>query len=338
MAVGKLDDNISISWHINHEVVPFGGGIALYSHVARDRTCLTSPERSLPIADRYSGSLHTASVVEYVNNNCGTFLTASGGLTVAGLLEQHILHDLFWPSGEQRECERIKMPSKEQFFSEYLIRSKPVIIEDGLLEWPALQKWTQDFFYKEFGDQFVHIKLTPDGTFEGVESASLWEDYGSFVIPDVVKRQLEFPDLVVVRPATQELKFADFLNSLSSQNYSAYLEYSSIPEYLPQLEQDLSELPIVTDLLTRRHLNIWLSDGNTLGKLHFDPYDNLLCQVSSHNYNGALMCACLLVRLEERKRSQCLTLITIITYMKLTSRRPFWASILPLIGSVVNGY
>jgi len=279
VVVGKLEDNISISWRVNHEVVPFDGGIALYAHVPRDRTCLMNTQRLTPIADRYSDSLYTTNIVEYVNKRCGTFLTTSGNLTEAGLLEQHILHNLFEPSSENKQCERIKMTSKENFFSEYLIQSKPVIIEGGLQEWPALQKWTQEFFYEEFGEQSVHIKLTPDGIFEGVESASLWENYDNFVIPDLVKQQLEYPDLVVVRPATQELKFGDFLNSLSSQNYSAYLEYSSIPEYLPQLEQDLSELPIVTDLLTRRHLNIWLSDGNTLGKLHFDPYDNLLCQV-----------------------------------------------------------
>ena len=60
---------------------------------------------------------------------------------------------------------------------------------------------------------------------------------------------------------------------------SAYLEYSSIPNYLPELEQNVEEFPFVQGLLKRRHLNIWLSDGNTLGKLHFDPFDNFLCQV-----------------------------------------------------------
>lgn len=33
-------------------------------------------------------------------------------------------------------------------------------------------------------------------------------------------------------------------------------------------------------VLKRRHLNIWLSNGNTLGKLHYDPFDNFLCQIS----------------------------------------------------------
>ena len=163
---------------------------------------------------------------------------------------------------------------------DYLMRSKPVIIEDGLQSWPAVSKWTNEFLNEQYGDDIVHIKLTPDGEFEGVENASLWEDYENFDIPAEVKAQLQFSDLVVVRPATQEVKFSEFLAIISSpSNYSAYLEYSSIPEYMPLLEQDLYELPMVTGMLTQQHLNIWLSDGNTLGKLHFDPYDNLLCQV-----------------------------------------------------------
>lgn len=77
------------------------------------------------------------------------------------------------------------------------------------------------------------------------------------------------------------MKFSDFLELITSGNssYSAYLEYSSIPHYMPKLEDDILELPFVENLLERRHLNIWLSDGNTLGKLHFDPFDNFLCQV-----------------------------------------------------------
>ncbi|KAL8618973.1 hypothetical protein ACOMHN_018356 [Nucella lapillus] len=34
------------------------------------------------------------------------------------------------------------------------------------------------------------------------------------------------------------------------------------------------------NVLKLAHLNIWLSDGNTLGKAHFDPFDNFLCQIS----------------------------------------------------------
>lgn len=280
IVVDQLEDNMTISWRNNEEGVTFNGDIALYTHVPKDRTCLISYSKPVYVADRYPGRLVAADVVNYVNDKCGTFLTANGVLNAAGLLEQYIVNNVFEPTVEFSECERIKMPSQGGFFTDYLMRSKPVIIEDGLQSWPAISKWTNEYLNEQFGDDIVHIKLTPDGQFEGVESASLWEDYKEFVIPSKIKEQLQFSDLVVVRPATQEVKFSEFLSIISSpSNYSAYLEYSSIPEYMPQLEYDLHELPMVTGVLTRRHLNIWLSDGNTLGKLHFDPYDNLLCQV-----------------------------------------------------------
>jgi jumonji domain-containing protein 7 len=81
------------------------------------------------------------------------------------------------------------------------------------------------------------------------------------------------------------MKFSEFLDLITwaaeqpARNVSAYLEYSSIPEYMPELKDDLSEFEFVRNRLTLRHLNIWLSDGNTLGRLHFDPFDNFLCQV-----------------------------------------------------------
>lgn len=280
IVVDELQDNVTVSWRANEEGVTCNGDIALYTRVPKDRTCLITYSKPVYVAERYPGRLVIADVINYVNEKCGTFLTATGELSAAGLLEQYIVHNMFEQTAELRECERIKMPSRGEFFTDYLMTSKPVIIEDGLQSWPAITKWTNEFLNEQFGDDIVHIKLTPDGEFEGVESASLWEDHENFVIPNEVKRQLQFSDLVVVRPATQELKFSEFLSIISSpSNYSAYLEYSSIPEYMPLLEQDLYELPMVTGVLTLRHLNIWLSDGNTLGKLHFDPYDNLLCQV-----------------------------------------------------------
>ena len=129
----------------------------------------------------------------------------------------------------------------------------------------------------------VHVKLTEHGEFEGVESAFLWPGYTPDWIPLEVREKLPFPDLVVVRPATAEMKFSEFIDLVSvgsnKTGISAYLEYSSIPYYMPEIEDDIIEPLFVKNLLERRHLNMWLSDGNTLGKLHFDPYDNFLCQV-----------------------------------------------------------
>lgn len=124
--------------------------------------------------------------------------------------------------------------------------------------------------------------MTSDGVFEGCDQAKHFSNFKTFHIPEFVAKQLPFPDLVVVRPATMNLNFSSFMDMIlrpPKTNMSAYLEYSSIPDHMPELEQDISEFDFVKNILTRRHLNIWLSNGNTLGKLHFDPYENFLCQV-----------------------------------------------------------
>jgi len=183
------------------------------------------------------------------------------------------------------KCDKIEMPSKNEFFHDFLKISKPVIIKNAINDWPALKKWSNHFLKSQYGMQKVHIKLTPQGEFEGVDKASNFKNYKSFSIPEFVKEQLLFPDLVVVRPATANMNFSKFLDLVSSvsngskKNFSAYLEYSSLSDIIPELEDDIEELPLLKDYLELKHQNIWLSDGNTLGKLHFDPFDNFLCQV-----------------------------------------------------------
>ncbi|XP_041367091.1 bifunctional peptidase and (3S)-lysyl hydroxylase Jmjd7-like [Gigantopelta aegis] len=184
------------------------------------------------------------------------------------------------------QCEKIPLPSRSEFFNEFLSLSKPVIIQGAMSDWAAFKKWTNKFLRKKFGNRTVHVKLTPGGEYEGVEKTSLWENFKAFKIPPSVFRQLHFPDLVVVRPATQNVKFSEFMDIVESvstgklRNVSAYLEYTSVDQYMPELKKDLKEMPFFTDLLELKHLNMWLSDGNTLGKTHFDPFDNFLCQIS----------------------------------------------------------
>ena len=185
------------------------------------------------------------------------------------------------------KCERISMPSKEEFINDYLTRSKPVIITGAIHDWPAVSKWTNEFFRKQYGEREVHIKLTPKGEYEGIEPVEIWESHKTFKIPAEVLKQLPYPDLVMVRPATLNMNFSEFLDLIQNiskgvlTNVSAYLEYTSIADYFPDLKEDVAEIPLLKDVLQLASLNIWLSDGNTLGKAHFDPFDNFLCQVST---------------------------------------------------------
>ncbi len=256
--------------------------IAFYERELKDRTCLLSPPKTKYYAHSYAGQLNVEVLVQYVNEKCHTFRTPHGHLTPGGLFHGHIMENLYTPDQPIENCAELnRMPSKMEFFTEYLFRSRPVIIKNAYKDSIPIRKWTREYLRQTFGQKHIHIKLTDDGVFEGVESAHLWRHHHKQHIPPNVKSQLKFPDLVVVRPATSEMLFSDFLDLISSGNvsYSAYLEYSSIPYHMRELEEDIHELPFLDGELERRQLNMWLSDGNTLGKLHFDPYDNFLCMV-----------------------------------------------------------
>ena len=256
--------------------------LAFYELSPKDRNCLLSPPKTRFGADPYHGLVMTSLLVQFVNEKCTVFRTLQGSMNEAGMFHSHIMANMYNSDKMVGECMRIDVPDQKTFFQNFLFRSRPVIIEGGAKHWPAMTKWSNEYLKELYGSKRIHIKLTEDGNFEGVEDAKLWESYHSDWIPETVRVQLPYPDLVVVRPATAEMKFSDFLDYIISENrtYSAYLEYSSIPFHLPLLENDVKEMKFLGGLLERKHLNIWLSDGNTLGKLHFDPFDNFLCQVS----------------------------------------------------------
>lgn len=300
------------------------GNIVLFRKVTKDRTCLLPSTRKQSMAPAIlKGINDLATLVDFVNDGCETYFSTSGGPSIEGLHRNEILRTLFHVKNISNiqsrkvfppqlpqfcevkdqscsdmnhmfhpnppkipECEKIDLPSKNSFFHDYVKISKPVIFKNVLRNWPAFSKWTNSYLREKYGENNIHIKLTPLGEYEGVEPRNMWENHEKLKIPQSVLNQLAFPDLVVVRPATKNLNFSSFMDIVekvsngSIKDMSAYLEYSSIPDHLPELEDDILEEMLFQGLLKRNHLNIWLSDGRTLGKLHFDQYDNLLCQVN----------------------------------------------------------
>ncbi|CAD5126177.1 DgyrCDS14347 [Dimorphilus gyrociliatus] len=283
-----------------------------------DRSCLLMPSHvfASPKPVPYKGIMSLNYLVEFINSLCSTFRQVDGTLDAKGKRKESILRDVYKVTGrtieelykkypnslnahfvradqmnnEMSQCEIYnKPPSAKEFFDKFLTKSKPVIFKGLANNWKALEDWKNNYIREKLSNQVVHIKLTPKGDFEGVESAKLWEDYESLEIPEKVRKQLEFPDLVVVRPAPANMKMKEFLDIIeytgslknyTMRNISAYMEYSSISEYMPDMLNYIEEPEFIKEYLDKEHTNSWLSDGHTIGRLHFDPYDNLLCQVS----------------------------------------------------------
>ena len=68
-----------------------------------------------------------------------------------------------------------------------------------------MKKWTSEFLATKFGSKMVRVAFAPYGEYEGCEKAENFDDFKEFTFPDAVKSQLQFPDLVVVRPAFREI-------------------------------------------------------------------------------------------------------------------------------------
>lgn len=278
-------------------------GLAYFPRRQRDLSCLHPPPKVAPKAEPVTGVFSAEQLVEFVNSHCGTYRSLGGSFNSVGQRREELLATLYdVPDGddsqsEVEQCKRVSGLSRDEFFKQYMSISKPVIVENALANWTAVTKWSNSFFYDHFGARRVHVKLSPDGEFEGCEPDSVWAGHSERRMPAHVRQQIEFPDLVVVRPATADVPFSAFMDHITSRkrphdvysrisrsaaggNVSAYLEYTSIPNYMPELENDISPMPFLPKGVRREHLNLWLSNGNTLGKLHFDPYDNILAQVS----------------------------------------------------------
>lgn len=267
-----------------------------------DRSCLLTP---LPIGPSSSDvnvleikpGVDLEDTVEFVNDICNTQRDVNGKLNMKGHHKQYILNNLYSVGSKTSwilhksagapiaQCEKTFIKSWDQFFADYLQISKPVIITGATDGWKAHTKWTKEFLRHKYGNRTVHIKMSPTKDYEGIESADLWDNYDQFAIPEQVKEKLKFPDLVVPRPAPVNMNFTDFLDLIENiangtvKNASAYLEYSSIKSYFPEMLEDVNEMPFVKGKLKLLHSNLWLSDGDTVGKLHFDPFDNFLCMI-----------------------------------------------------------
>lgn len=134
----------------------------------------------------------------------------------------------------------------------------------------------------------AHVKASPGGVFEGPHPAWWWgpgsnDSQGHWRptdIPAGIAEQLVTQDTVVHRPADLSMSMADWLRHLRSagqehEQSAWYIEYFSETQGMESVWDGLHtpEMPAQLDL---QHRNLWFSPGGTLGKAHFDAFENIL--------------------------------------------------------------
>jgi hypothetical protein len=148
--------------------------------------------------------------------------------------------------------------SVKEFKKQFFKADKPVVIEGCMEGWAALHKWSEPCWWRrEHGHRTVPIEL-------GVHAAG--------TLRERLMTLAEFVDEHLDRAPEEETACCP-----------AYLAQHTLLDQIPQLMDDVT-VPVYCQAGSHEVTNLWLGTAATATTLHFDSYDNLLCQVAGYKY------------------------------------------------------
>ncbi|WNM19808.1 cupin-like domain-containing protein [Flavobacterium capsici] len=145
------------------------------------------------------------------------------------------------------EIERVKTISKEDFYTNYYKKQKPVVIEQLTSDWPAFQKWNLNYIKEIAGDKTV----------------PLYDD-----------RPVSHKD--GFNEAHAKMKMSDYVDLLQSKptNYRIFL-YNLMKE-VPSLKEDF-KWPDIGLKLVKQLPMLFFGGENSKVFMHYDiDYSNIL--------------------------------------------------------------
>lgn len=141
--------------------------------------------------------------------------------------------------------------------------NKPVVVENGLSDWPALTKWDIPYLRKKIGHLEVTTTVTPNGYADAVTD-------GKFVMPE--ERMMHMSDFldIIENPAS-----ANGVFYIQKQNSNLTDEFASLLNDVPL------EISWGTEAFgkTPDAVNFWMGDERAVTSMHRDHYENLYCVV-----------------------------------------------------------
>jgi len=115
------------------------------------------------------------------------------------------------------QIERRSKLSYEEFARDYLYPLKPVIVTDALQAWPALNRWTPEFFRQEFGEMRFQLNEDP-----GQEAGYKGNEQGA--------------EYTMAR-------FIDQVLASTDERPAPYFRNRVLYELFPSLQDDIQPLP-----------------------------------------------------------------------------------------------
>ncbi len=137
-----------------------------------------------------------------------------------------------------------------KFQSEYLARSRPVVIAGGAAKWRAHQLWTVDYLKTALGKKPVVVNHNPTGIF--------------------------------ALNATTEprgMSFVEAADTIASRTDGAYyVQQQPLHVHFPELLSDVPR-PELLDAGDQYSAHLWFGSVGCISPLHFDRADNFLAQI-----------------------------------------------------------
>jgi hypothetical protein len=155
------------------------------------------------------------------------------------------------------EIDRRHKLRREEFLCSYYSTNRPVIITGMMDDWPAMKKWNLDYFKERFGDRVIEVQMGRDagGNYE-IER----EKYLS---------KITFSEFIeMVRAATGTNDF-----------YLTANNNSSTKQVLPELWDDIIQIPEYLDGRDRMGGFFWMGPPGTITPFHHDLTNNFMAQV-----------------------------------------------------------
>jgi hypothetical protein len=146
----------------------------------------------------------------------------------------------------------ISPPSVDVFRHRYVRQKRPVVIRGLMDDWPAMKRWSVDYFRERFGERSVPVARAtgPLGFFDP-------------------KRGVDY------RP----MRVADYLDGLQADDPTTRYMLFPVHQALPELLDDVQRPEYCRDAPWFRS-RFWFAAPDTRGPLHRDLPENLYAQVS----------------------------------------------------------
>ena len=173
-------------------------------------------------------------------------------------------------------CAAASTLTRETFFTNYVVRSSPLIITGAADAWPAtvLRDHGMDELVKRYGDSIVTVNVTPNG----VGDAPVLPDCGRCL-----------HSRVFVRPEERRMPLATFSTMMRADSASevAYLSYQNdnARREIPSILHSLLPLTSVgagdspwpwCPWTAADAINLWIGSSRSSSWTHKDHYENIV--------------------------------------------------------------